>query len=96
MTIPEKAAAWAEAIAADEAHGYDQSARWGPDYDCSSLVIAAYKQAHGLPALDEAREREILRRGALRVPDGALRGYYLSFLRSLMDLSKEYQRDLAR
>lgn len=59
-------------------------------------TIADYKQAHGLPALDEAREREILRRGALRVPDGALRGYYLSFLRSLMDLSKEYQRDLAR
>ena len=59
-------------------------------------TIAAYKQARGLPALDEAREREVLRQGALRVPDGALRGYYLSFLRSLMDMSKEYQRDLAR
>ena len=48
MTIPEKAAAFMEAIAADDSHGYDQNARWGPDYDCSSLVITAYKEA-GLP-----------------------------------------------
>ena len=26
-------------------HGYDQASRWGPDYDCSSLVITAYEQA---------------------------------------------------
>ncbi len=45
MNFSEKAAAWAEAIAADDAHGYDQSRRWGPDYDCSSLVISAYKAA---------------------------------------------------
>ena len=45
MTIPEKAAAWAEEIAADDVHGYDQAGRWGPDYDCSSLVITAYRQA---------------------------------------------------
>lgn len=45
MTISEKAAAWAESVAADDAHGYDQTSRWGPDYDCSSLVISAYKSA---------------------------------------------------
>lgn len=28
----------AEALAADPAHGYDQLHRWGPDFDCSSLV----------------------------------------------------------
>lgn len=48
MTVPEKAVAWAKQIAADDSHGYDQNARWGPDYDCSSLVISAYKHA-GLP-----------------------------------------------
>jgi LysM repeat protein len=48
MTTQEKAAAWAKAIAYDDSHGYDQSSRWGPDYDCSSLVITAYKQA-GVP-----------------------------------------------
>lgn len=41
----ESAVQWALAIAADDTHGYDQSGRWGPDYDCSSLVISAYQQA---------------------------------------------------
>ena len=42
------AVAWAIAIANDAGHGYDQQNRWGPDYDCSSYVITAWKQA-GLP-----------------------------------------------
>lgn len=45
MSTAEIAAAWAEKMARDDAHGYDQTGRWGPDYDCSSLVITAYKQA---------------------------------------------------
>lgn len=48
MTIPEKAAQWAADVARDDSHGYDQGNRWGPDYDCSSLCIQAYKQA-GVP-----------------------------------------------
>lgn len=48
MTTVEKAVTWALGIAEDNSHGYDQSSRWGPDYDCSSLVISAFKQA-GVP-----------------------------------------------
>ena len=48
MTVPEKAVEWALKIADDNSHGYDQAGRWGPDYDCSSLVISAYKHA-GVP-----------------------------------------------
>lgn len=48
MTIPESAAQWAIGIANDQSHGYSQANRWGPDYDCSSLVISAYKHA-GVP-----------------------------------------------
>ena len=48
MTVSSRAAAWAEKVAADDSHGYDQGSRWGPDYDCSSLVISAYKAA-GVP-----------------------------------------------
>lgn len=46
----EKAIAWMERIAADPAHGYDQTFRWGErgDYDCSSAVITAWQQA-GVP-----------------------------------------------
>ena len=36
---------WAVGVAEDDSHGYSQSNRWGPDYDCSSLVISALKQA---------------------------------------------------
>ena len=48
MSVIEKAIAWALGIANDPTHGYDQTKRWGPDYDCSSLVIQAFKEA-GLP-----------------------------------------------
>ena len=44
----EKAVRWAIGIANDNSHGYDQDSRWGPDYDCSSLVISAFQQA-GIP-----------------------------------------------
>lgn len=43
--IIEKAVTWALQVAQDSSHGYDQIHRWGPDYDCSSLVIAAWQQA---------------------------------------------------
>lgn len=41
----DSAVKWATNIASDNSHGYDQINRWGPDYDCSSLVISAYEQA---------------------------------------------------
>lgn len=45
MTEIEKAVQWAIEIANDNSHGYSQANRWGPDYDCSSLVISAWEQA---------------------------------------------------
>ena len=48
MTAVEKAVQWAIQTANDNSHGYSQRDRWGPDYDCSSFVIAAYEQA-GIP-----------------------------------------------
>lgn len=45
MGVIDKAVQWAVDIANDSSHGYDQASRWGPDYDCSSLVIAAYEYA---------------------------------------------------
>lgn len=48
MSIIQDAVAWARRIAADDTHGYDQTNRWGADYDCSSFVISAYKAA-GVP-----------------------------------------------
>ena len=46
--VIERAVSWAVGIAQDDSHGYSQYKRWGPDYDCSSLVISAYEKA-GVP-----------------------------------------------
>ena len=43
MSKADGAVAWAVAIANNPAHGYDQKERWGPDYDCSSLIISAWE-----------------------------------------------------
>lgn len=48
MPIIDTALAWALKTAADDTHGYDQTNRWGADYDCSSFVISAFKVA-GVP-----------------------------------------------
>lgn len=37
-----------EDYAANNDHGYDQAQRWGPDFDCSSLVIEVWEAA-GVP-----------------------------------------------
>ena len=47
-TKAEEAVALALEWAADPAHGYDQASRWGPDYDCSSFLIAVW-EAVGVP-----------------------------------------------
>lgn len=45
MNIVQNAIDYAVSIAKDDSHGYDQIKRWGPDYDCSSLVIESFAQA---------------------------------------------------
>lgn len=47
MNKVEKATSWMESIALDDSHGYDQNYRWGEygDYDCSALVITAWRKA---------------------------------------------------
>ena len=43
----EAAVKWAIAIANDNSHGYNQGSRWGPDYDCSSLIYEAFRVGGG-------------------------------------------------
>lgn len=45
MSIIENAINWALGIAKDNSHGYDQTHRDGPNYDCSSLISWAYYNA---------------------------------------------------
>lgn len=41
----ETATQWMINLANNPKHGYDQTNRWGPDYDCSSAVISAWQAA---------------------------------------------------
>ncbi len=59
-----------------------------------SQKVAAYKKTYGLPILDGAQEARVLERGAERVSDAQIGGYYRSFLQNVMDLSKQYQHRL--
>ena len=51
MSVVEDYTSRAIAIANDNSHGYSQRNRWGPDYDCSSMVIQCLQDA-GIPAKD--------------------------------------------
>lgn len=51
MSKAQAAVDWCKSIAANPAHGYDQTNRWGPDYDCSSLIIEGWQEA-GVPVKD--------------------------------------------
>ena len=75
MSIIEKAIAWALKIAADPAHGYDQQSRWGPNYDCSSFVIMAFKMAGLLleATFTGNMKYDFLRHGFVAVTDGTLK-----------------------
>jgi len=75
MSVIEKAIEWALGISDDPAHGYDQERRWGPDYDCSSFVISAFKEA-GLPlaaTYTGNMKYEFLRNGFTIVTDNSLK-----------------------
>ena len=55
-------------------------------------MVAQYKQAHGMPILDAAREEVVIRNGAARVTDERLQGYYIDFMRDTMAISRRYQQ----
>ncbi len=56
--------------------------------------VLEYKRENSLPVFDEAREKELLKRNAEFIKDADLREYYLDFLKSCMNISKDYQNSL--
>lgn len=56
--------------------------------------IAKIKAGNGLPVFDAAREAQVLEKNAALLENPALRAYYVSFLQSVMDISKRYQSSL--
>ena len=77
LTTVEKAIQWMENLAKDDSHGYDQIYRWGEkgDYDCSSAVISAWRQA-GVPltcTYTGNMKADMLKHGFRIVQDGSLK-----------------------
>lgn len=56
--------------------------------------VALYKQERGLPIFDIGREHEVIARNCEYIKDDVLREFYVNFLQSSMDISKNYQRRL--
>lgn len=53
MTVKENALQGMLDLARDNSHGYDQTNRWGPDYDCSSAIFQVWENA-GVPVKTDA------------------------------------------
>ena len=51
------------------------------------LEVARYKQEHGLPIFDAAREAVVLEKSAARIQDPALRPYYRNHVQNMMDVA---------
>lgn len=56
--------------------------------------IALYKQANGLPIVDAAREKSAAEAHAKEITDPTIRSYYVDMHRTLVEISKAYQRQL--
>ena len=56
--------------------------------------VSDYKAEHGLPVVDASREASLLSKNLEDIPP-ELKGYYADFLKSVISVSKQYQRDRA-
>ena len=58
------------------------------------LSVAQYKQAHGLPIFDAAREAVVLEKAAARIRNAALRPYYKDHVQNMMNIAKQYEAEV--
>lgn len=56
--------------------------------------VAEYKKKNGLPIYDPKREEQVIENGIERIENPELRSYYVNYLKSVMELSRSYQRNI--
>ncbi len=56
--------------------------------------IAEYKKQHGLSVRDKVREEELINKNRLLIKNGELEGYYVPFIKSVIDVSCKYQEKI--
>lgn len=60
----------------------------------ASEVVAAYKKECGLSILDASREKEVIKNNSAYIENSEICEYYVSFLKKVMELSRDYQTRL--
>jgi monofunctional chorismate mutase len=58
-----------------------------------ALSIAEYKKENNMQVLNQSREEEVIENCKKHLCNKELDEYLESFMKSLMDISKEYQKD---
>ena len=61
---------------------------------CAAKKVAEYKKEHGLPIYDAKQEEIVLERNSALIEDPTLKVYYKDFIKSMMNISKQYQHAL--
>lgn len=56
--------------------------------------IAEYKKANSLPIFDASREEYVIENNSKLIEDSQIKDYYITYLKNLLNVSKEYQRSL--
>lgn len=57
--------------------------------------VIAYKREHNLPVLDSAREKTVIEKNTALIESPVLQEYYQEFIKKIMSLSREYQRQIS-
>lgn len=58
--------------------------------------VALYKQENNMPIFDESREQFVIAKNLELINDDELKIYYESYIKSVMTISKEYQKNLLK
>lgn len=59
-----------------------------------SKDIAEYKKENSIPIADANREQALLENNLKLIEDETLKSYYVNFMKTIMNISKEYQQSL--
>lgn len=60
----------------------------------AASLVAEYKKENNLPILDSKREETIINKNVELLDNKELETYYLEFFKTLLKVSKDYQKKL--
>ncbi|MBR5539542.1 MAG: chorismate mutase [Clostridia bacterium] len=60
----------------------------------ASEMVYEYKKEYGLPILDQKRENAVIESNSAAISDEVLKGYYIDYLKNVMEISRAYQHRL--